>query len=170
VPVAGEEIETVRQETPAAVVDTDLGGLTYVGDCAEIRPLSIDPQWDPETQELIREAARWWEGAVGVDLGELQTAEEPCTREARVRGCIARRDVHIVGPDSRPLGIDIYAETLKAHGGGYGLLQRAVAHEVGHWIGIRAHTESGVMSTHNALAWRELTRWDVEAYEQACIN
>lgn len=165
----GREIGQVQQWADLAEVDSNRAGQSRIGDCSP-EPLSIDPRWDQETAELIREAARWWEGAVGVDLGELPTADEPCEREARVEGCIARRDAHVVGADTRPAGVDIYVDALHDHGGGYWLLQRAVAHEVGHWLGIADHTERGVMASGDALEWRELTPWDVAAYESACVT
>lgn len=167
----GREIGQVQQWADLAELDSDRAGQSRIGDCSPA-PLSIDPRWDSETAELIREAVRWWEDAVGVDLGELPTAAEPCEREARVAGCIARTEgPWIAGADSSPEGIRIYVDTIRAHGGGYDTLQRIVAHEVGHWLGIPDHTESGVMATDAGVSWQgELTDVDVEAYERACVD
>lgn len=169
-PVGEVDLGVAQQGADVAVLDHDRAGQSPIGDCSP-GPLSIDPRWDSETAELIREAARWWEDAVGVDLGELPTAAEPCEREARVAGCIARRDVHVHRADTRPAGIDVYVDTIRAHGGGYDTLQRVVAHEVGHWIGIGDHADSGVMATGVGVSWSgELTDVDIKAYETECVD
>lgn len=142
----------------------DLAGrAARIGDCGEVR-LSIDTAWDPATADLIREATRWWEGAVGVDLGPLPLSDVPCDGTT---ACIARRDRPVQCPRT---GIEIYVDVIKDHGGGYALLQRVVAHEVGHLLGVQ-HTESGVMSTHDGgTPWTALQPADIDGYESACVT
>lgn len=133
-------------------------------------PLVLDPSWDSRTAELIREAARWWEDAVGVDLGAMPVADTDCTLESETPGCIVRLDRAVSG--TRVAGIHLYVGTMHDEGLGWRALMHVTAHEVGHWIGIHHHTESGVMaaSFDPSVQRTGLTDADVAAYEAACVE
>ena len=144
---------------------------TWLGECDLYQrvPLRLDPTWDKTSADKIREAAKWWEIAVGVDLGSLAAAEQDCSREQPLPGCVMALDVELSSDAELP-GIRVYVDRLIAiDGGSWPLLQLVVAHEVGHYLGV-PHVAHGVMQPTIGTLYRHLLDVDVTAYEDACVT
>lgn len=139
---------------------------TYSVSC-EPRPLVLDPLWSADEQADIRAAARAWEKAVGVDLGELPVADEPCTQggELVVSWCVTYSDAPL--DDSPKAGIIVWGMSDSSES-----LLHVVAHEMGHWVGIPGHLESGTagIMQRNGHLPDSIYDTDIALWEVSCSS
>jgi hypothetical protein len=133
-------------------------------------PLIIDPDFNNDEANKIREGAKYWEDAVGIDLGVLSISDINCSRDFAVPGCIIRSDRFLQNDIKDYPEIFLYMDNII---NGNFPINKIVAHEIGHYIGI-SHvdndqsimyfaTESGQVENY------QISEFDIELYEQVCI-
>jgi predicted Zn-dependent protease len=160
----GDDLESV--EVAEYGEDRGCGASTKQRVCgwSGSHPLTIDPSWSSADIETIRAAAKWWETAVGVDLGSLPISTVDCSTDTKISACITLADrctdLHIGGQVQVYIG-SIESANARDH------LAHIVAHEIGHYLGAR-HSASGVMGSKLGTGLTALTQSDIDAYSEAC--
>jgi hypothetical protein len=156
------------------VVENTEGVLGYsvYGNCDLYQkiPLIIDPDFTDDQIDKIRDGARYWEDAVGIDFGGLPISENNCSRESGVPGCIIKADKCFKDDGAPYPEIFIYMNIIIE--GNYPL-DKIVAHEIGHYIGL-VHVKDTQSIMYYAVGGGEtekyqISKFDIELYEQVCI-
>lgn len=159
-------------------------GFSYIGNCSEPR-FKLDPSWNEEEVEAIREASEAWNRVIAFDFGSLPIDDE-CESKSNFSQlkdfCIYKTN-YMFENDIRDIRkndkyILIFTEEIKEYNKisktkYIDILKETIVHELGHTIGLR-HLEEDVMNP--AIMEQELplinkiSDRDIASYYKICFK
>jgi hypothetical protein len=132
-------------------------------------PLIIDPDFSNEEIIQIKKGAKYWEDAIGINLGGLPISEINCSRENSVLGCITKVNKAILDDKKGYPLIYLYMDHIIS---GNLPINKITAHEIGHYIGlVHVDNEQSIMyyAIESGQIELEISEYDIEIYEEVCV-